>query len=271
MKSTWARVGIILAGLMLTVLSLMGGATAHASNPVPYPHALDSGRTLGVNLTGSQLPTSFVENASNSPGNCTNPRTAGISTQGNNVILTSNGTDCLYLQSPHTYPTIDGYVYEAEINVSSWTPWSAFWGYGNNWPVDGEIDAVEASPTGQNNISWHDSTSNPQGYSTCNNQDGCDANMPPITTPSNAQSLAQGLSPGTHIVDFAFGTCGSGCGAVSVWYDGTETGFVSGTNVLNGGSQNDPFWLDFSTGQPEFGSCGNPCGTLTVVYMRGWS
>jgi hypothetical protein len=206
-----------------------------------------------------------VKNASNDPGNCTNPRTAGITVSGNNVTLTSNGNDCLYLQSPHTYPTTDGSVYEEEVTVSNWTAWTSFWAYGNNWPTDGEIDSIEASPTGQNNVSWHDSTGNPTGYSTCNNADGCDANALPITTPSNAAALAHGLSPGTHFIDFAFGTCGAGCGAVSVWYDGSEVALIKGSNVIDGGSQHDGFWLDDSTGKPETGA---GTGSITVDYLR---
>src|SRR5579859_6562923 len=187
---------MLLVVLGVSALSIVNAGVSRASTILPYPSALDYGRTLAINDTGAQLASSWVSNASNNPGNCTSPDTAGISVNGNTVTLTSNGNDCLYLQSPHTYPTLHDYVYEQEITVSSWTPWSSYWGYGNNWPVGGEIDSVEASPAGQNNISWHDSTSYPNGWSTCNNQDGCNSNMLPVTSPSNAQQLAQGLSPG---------------------------------------------------------------------------
>lgn len=232
-------------------------APAHAStNPVPYPAAL-ANHPYSEGWTGAQLATDFQDNAANDPGNCSNPDTAGIYTSGDNVYLRSDGTDCLYLQSPHTYPTLDGYVYEEKINVTSWTPWSAFWGYGNNWPTDGEIDALEASPTGQNNVSYH--YAGPSYVSTSNNT---------ITDPANAQQLSE-IAPGTHYVDFTFGRCGAGCGAVAVWYDGVNVALIKGSFVLDGGSNDDPYWIvAASTGQPEFGSCGNPCGTMAVSYLR---
>jgi hypothetical protein len=77
--------------------------------------------------------------------------------------------------------------------------------------------------------------------------------------------LAEGLKPGTHIIDFAFGRCGSGCGAISVWYDGRLVSLIKGTYVLDGGRNNDPFWIIDSTGQPETGS-GN--GSITIDYLR---
>jgi hypothetical protein len=154
-------------------------------------------------------------------------------------------------------PTLDGYVYEEKINIQNWIAWSAFWGYGNNWPTDGEIDAIEASPTGTNNVSYHyGNPPNGSQVSTWNNT---------IHTPSNAQALAEGLQPGTHTIDFAFGRCGAGCGAVSVWYDGREVSLIKGNFVLDGGRNNDPFWIIDSTGQPETGT-GN--GSITIDYLR---
>jgi hypothetical protein len=152
-------------------------------------------------------------------------------------------------------PTLDGYVYEEQINIQNWIAWSAFWGYGNNWSIDGEIDAIEASPTGQNNVSYHYGAHD-SSVSTWNNT---------IHTPSNAQALAEGLKPGTHTIDFAFGRCGAGCGAISVWYDGREVSLIKGTYVLDGGRNNDPFWIIDSTGQPETGT-GN--GSITINYLR---
>lgn len=270
-KSFIIRVSVLFAALTLTAFSaLLSSGVSGASSPVPYPSALRTGRVLGFNQTGAQLASSFVRNAFNDPGNCGNPNTSGIAVSGSSVTFTSNGHDCLYLQSPHMYPTVKGYVYEEKVSVSSWIPWSAFWMYGSFWPTDGEIDIVEASPTGQNNVSYHDSTSYPQGFSTCNQNNGCDGGMLPITSPANAVSLTRGLTQGTHIIDVSFGTCGSGCGSIGIWYDGHMVATVSGPKVVDGGSSHDPFWIVDSTGGPEFGSCGNPCGTFTVDYLRIW-
>lgn len=269
--------------LLAAAITLLGAliyiaSPVHAQGIQPYPKALQTNRILGFNDTGANLRTAFssvVHSGSGAdPGNCTNPDTSNISVSGSSVSLNGTGSNCLYLESPHTYPTADGYVYEESINVTNLTNWWSFWGYGVNWPVTGEIDSIEASPTGQNNVSWHDSTSAPTGYSNCNNANGCDGNALPIDTPNNSDSLAHAFTPGTHIVDFAFGGCGSGCGAVSVWYDGTEVAYIHGTNVLQdpntgtGGSQNDPFWIVDSNGKPENGS--NTSGAITVNYLRIW-
>lgn len=241
---------------------LIVNSVAHASTILPVPTSLDYGRTLAINDTGAQLIHAFTGN--NSPGNCSGSRPGSITQSGNSAVLTSNGNDCEFLESPHMYPTVHGYVYEESVTVSQWTTWQSFWAFGNNWPVDGEIDNIEASPTGQNNISWHDSTSAPTGFSTCNNQDGCDGNADPITQPSNAESIAHGLAPGTHIIDFAFG----GTGVISVWYDGQQAAWLQTSQAI-GGANDNPFWIVDSNGTPENGQ--NTGGAFQVNYFRAWS
>ena len=264
----------IVAILGLVIFLVAPSTAAHASNPVPYPHSL-SNHPYATGWTGSQMHNSAWENASNDPANCTSDNTSEITTVGSAVKISTSGAtgDCAYLQSVHTYPTVDGYVYEEEVNVSNWTQWESFWGYGNNWPTDGEIDAIEGG-SGTNYVSWHDSTTPPDGFSNCNSSNGCDSSMAPITTPSNTNTLTD-ISPGTHYIDFAFGGCGTGCGAVSVWYDGTEVAYVSGSQVLDGGSNSDPFWIDTDTGscnQPSngdvCGSSGQTSGNITIDYLR---
>jgi hypothetical protein len=277
MRSRWIRLlGAVLLFLGLGIAAFTtSGGVAHASNPVPYPSAL-SNHPYGTGWTGAQLKSDWSDDASNSPGNCTSPNTGEISTSGNDISLTTSGDsgDCVYEQSPHTYPTADGYVYEVYADFSNWTQWDSFWGYGNNWPGDGEIDAVEGGP-GTNYVSWHDSTTPPDGYSNCNSNNGCDSSMAAITTPSNTNTLTD-ISPGWHYIDFAFGTDGAGKGAVSVWYDGTEVAYVAGTNVLAGGSQDDPFWIVLDTGSCDSANNGSVCnaqqppdpGSVTAAYLR---
>lgn len=260
------RFPYMLIALALTALTMVSVSprSSLATSIVPYPSALDYGRVLAINDTGAQLVTAWQENASNDPGGCSSPRSGAITTSGNNVVFTSNGADCEYLQTPHTYPTVHGYVYEESVTISQWTTWLSFWAYGNNWPTNGEIDTIEASPTGQNNISWHDSTTPPDGFSTCNNTNGCNSAMEPITSPSNAASLAHGLAPGTHIIDFAFG----GTGVISVWYDGTQVAWIQ-TSQNIGGSNDNPFWIVDSNGKAENGSTTS--GNFVVNYFRAWS
>lgn len=261
MRKQIATAAILIAA---TAIPAITSQPAHASAILPYPKSLDYGRTLAVNDTGANLLTAWQSHASNDPGNCTSPRAGAVTVSGNSAVLTSNGSDCEYLQTPHMYPTVHGYVYEESVTISQWTTWLSFWAYGNNWPVDGEIDNIEASPTGQNNISWHDSVSAPTGFSTCNNQDGCDGNTNPITMPSNAQTLAQGLKPGTHIIDFAFG----GTGVINVFYDGQSVAYLQTSQAI-GGTNHNPFWIVNSNGQAENGS--HASGTFTVNYFRAWS
>ena len=136
------KLKIALALGAVTVLGAVGftAGTAHASNPVPYPAGL-----AGHPFVKAWSPTDLYNwgPGSNSPGNCTNPNQGEIHNYTSYVQLSTSGAtgDCNDLESPHTYPTADGYVYEAKIEVSNWTQWDAFWGYGNNWPTDGEIDA----------------------------------------------------------------------------------------------------------------------------------
>lgn len=92
------------------------------------------------------------------------------------------------------------------------------------------------------------------------------------TEPNNPE-----IAPGWHTVDISFGTCGTGCGAIDVWYDGVLYGTVSGKNVLDGGSQDDPYWITYSTGSCNSGSNGDVCnagnggqtgGTVTIAWLR---
>lgn len=268
-KRFWAVFGALALG-GLAFVAVPG--TAHASNPVPYPSAL-SNHPYATGWTGAQLNTSFVKNASNSPGNCTNPDTGEITVNGNNVQLSTTGAtgDCLYLQSPHTYPTVDGYVYEIYAYFSNWTQWDSFWMYGNNWPQDGEIDAVEGGP-GVNYLSYHyEGPNGPTAYSTCNDTNGCDGNATPIQVGPNGSDI----SPGWHHIDISYGGHGAGQGEICAWYDGSEYGCVYGSNVLDGGSGNDPYWIVLDTGSCASANNGNVCGSsgqtsgnIQVAYLR---
>lgn len=265
------------AAASLAAIGLAAGTgTAHASNPVPYPAGL-----AGHPFAEAWTPTGLYQwgPGSNSPGNCSSSNEGEVVNHTSYVQLSTSGAtgDCNDLQSPHEYPTADGYVYEAKIEVSNWTQWNAYWGYGSNWPTDGEIDAVEGG-SGQNYVSYHyEGSSGPAAVSNCNSSNGCDANAGPITSPSNTNTLVN-IAPGVHVIDYTFGRCGSGCGSVSVWYDGTEVAFISGSNVLNHGNADDPFWIVFDTGSCNSASNGNVCGSsgqtsgwTKVYYLRAFT
>lgn len=275
------RLFLLLAALILVSLSLVGVNSAHAANPVPYPAALQSGHPWA----GDTSPTGLFNwgPGSNAPGNCTNPNQGEIVNHTSYVQLSTSGAtgDCNDLESPHQYPTnggattpTGGYVYETKIEVSNWGQWFSFWGYGSNWPVGGEIDTVEGG-SGRNYVSYHyQGSGGPASVSNCNNTNGCNGNAGPITVPSNSFTLTN-ISPGVHIVDVAYGNCGTGCGAVTVYYDGNEVAQVSGSFVMNGGNHDDPFWLVFSNGSCNSANNGNVCGSggqqggwVKVYYLR---
>jgi hypothetical protein len=242
-------------GLLASLVSFPG--TAHASNPVPLPPPLRN-HPFVTEKDATQL---FAWGpGSNDPGNCV-ANTSEIQGNANNITLSTTGQpgDCTDVESPHTYPTTDGYVYESEIYFSNWEDWPAFWMYGNNWPSGGEIDAVEAN-FDNNYVSYHyGSQSNPQQVSTYN---------------GTIKPVSMNISPGWHTIDISYGGCGSGCGTVAVWYDGTLYATVSGNFVVNG--PGDPNWLVYSEGSCDQPNNGNVCapgakgvhGYIEVKWLR---
>ena len=126
-KETWTKAIRIASASMLgasVVASLslaMGTTKAQAANPKPLPPAL-ANHPYATTQTGAQI--AGWGPGSNAPGNCTNPDRSEISTNssGDAVLTTSGATgDCVDLESPHTYPTADGYVYETYADFSNWT------------------------------------------------------------------------------------------------------------------------------------------------------
>lgn len=226
------------AGIMASVALAPG--TARAANPVPLPAAL-ANHPFVTEKDASQLLAWGPGN--NDPGNCS-ANTSEIQGDANNITLSTTGDagDCTDVESPHTYPTTDGYVYESYVYFSNWEDWPAFWMYGNNWPSGGEIDAVEAN-FDNNGVSYHyGSASDPQYVSTFDNSG---------ITPQSVN-----ISPGWHTIDISFGGCGSGCGAISVWYDGKLYATVSGDFVVNG--PDDPNWIVYSEGSCDMPDPSNP-------------
>jgi hypothetical protein len=239
------------AGLIAALAAVPG--TAHAASPALHPAA--NPVPLPVPLRNHPFVTAKDATqlyawgpGSNDPGNCV-ANTSEIKGNASDVTLSTTGNygDCTDIESPHTYPTTDGYVYESRIYFSNWEDWPAFWMYGNNWPSGGEIDAVEAN-FDKNYVSYHyGSSSNPQSVSTYNN----------TITPQSAN-----ISPGWHTIDISFGGCGTKCGTISVWYDGNLYATVSGSFVVNG--PDDPNWITYSEG-----SCDQPNGDVCAPGAEG--
>lgn len=279
MRLKLALVRTLIVALPLAVMAVFlgTGGVAHASNPVPLPAAL-----ANHPFAQAWSPTDLYNwgPGSNAPGNCTTPNQGEIVNHVSYVQLSTSGAtgDCNDLQSPHEYPTADGYVYEAKIEVSNWTQWAAFWQYGSNWPTAGEIDAVEGG-SGRNFVSYHYQGANgPASVSNCNNTNGC-SSAGPITKPVNSTALAN-IAPGVHIIDVAYGQCGTGCAKIVTYYDGVVVAQVDSSyvNTLNGDNQDNPYWIVFDTGSCNSAHNGNVCGSggqtggwVKVYYLRAFT
>lgn len=257
----------VLMALAATVSGLTGAAgAANAATAkaaiVPYPKAL-ANHPFAEQWTGKQLTAKQWEtfSSADAPGGCPqNPAQISVNSSGYAVLSTSGKeNNCVGIQSPHTYPTVDGYVYEADIYFSTWENWSAFWMYGTDWPEDGEIDAVEAN-LDNNYVTWH--------YGTNNSTIGTGSWNGKVVKPTSAN-----IKPGWHIVDIAFGG-----NRIQIFYDGKA--YVSLPETLTA-THDDPMWITVGTGSCEIGS-NNEClngtlgvdppvaGTVQVKYLRAF-
>lgn len=232
----------------VVALGISGAVSpASASVPVPLPVAL-SGHPFVTVKTAPQLRAWGP--GANDPGNCVADTRDILGDQANITLTTSGATgNCTDVESPHTYPTTTGYVYEARIYFSNFYQWVAYWMYGNLWPADGETDAVEAN-FNQNCFSYHyGTTSDPLYTSTCYSAG---------ITPESAN-----IKPGWHTVDIAYGDH-----SVSVYYDGRL--YATATK----GVVNDPSWIVFSTGScnaegnNECVTGGQLAGYTEVQWLR---
>jgi len=253
----------------VAALALLGfvPGTAHAANPVPVPAAL-AGHPFALEWTGAQLAGSSWNDPQNAPGNCpANPSQVHLLSNGNAQLWTSGQpNNCTSIQSPHEYPTVPGYVYEIKIGLSpsSVSNWPAYWGYNDNWPVGGEIDAYEMQ-FHTNYVSWHYAPCNGQTSSSVKSTDPWSYDCKTNLAPQSAD-----ISTGWHIIDYAFTSSG-----VDVYYDGNL--FVHVPESLTQG--NDPFWITVSDGSCE--SAGNSvcasnadigvAGNLQVQYIRAFT
>lgn len=246
---------ILISAVITTTAITSGNAPAQAAaRIVPYPAALVNHPYVKTfdpaELYGWRNPT-------NDPGNCA-PNPSEVSDAGSAVVVHTTGAngDCATIQSLHTYPVSDGYVYEAKVYFSAipgtqqFADWNAFWMYGNDWPVDGETDAVETT-FGTQFVSYHYGTNNSE-VSTCNVSNHCDASAGPIT-PRSAN-----ITPGWHIVDIAYGDH-----RIQIFYDGHVYTTIAGSFV-----DPKPSWITFSAGSSSSMDQVNIPGEVAVQWLR---
>jgi hypothetical protein len=246
----------ILISAVVTTTTITGGnAPAQAAaRIIPKPAALVNHTYVKTfkpaELYGWRYPT-------NDPGNCT-PNPSEVSNAGSAVVVKTTGAngDCTSIESLHTYPVSDGYVYEAKVYFSAipgtkqFADWNSFWMYGSDWPVDGEVDAVETT-FGTQFVSYHYGTRNSE-VSTCNRSNGCDFSAGAITAKS------ANIEPGWHIVDIAYGDH-----RIQIFYDGHLYTTIAGRFV-----NPKPAWITFSAGSSRLMDRVNVPGEVKVQWLR---
>lgn len=263
------KLSMIITALVFAGIGFAGitASPAHAANPVPYPAAL-AGHPFAKEWSLQELASSTWTTADQSPGNCPASPSQVSLVNNSYVQLNSNGQvgNCTVIQSPHTYPTVPGYVYEAEVYESTAANWSSMWTTGVQWPADGELDATEFLGE-QNYVSWHDnpcqSGVESSRISTANDSGPCFTHVP-----------AQSANFAPHewvIVDYAFTTTG-----VDIYYNGQLYAHVP-ENLTQG---NDPMWLVFDNRSCQSNSNGDVCavpsdatvaGNFGIKYFRAFS
>jgi hypothetical protein len=252
------------------------------SGTVPYPSALAKGHTLLHEYLPGDLyawcyqpgTTTPVVNGSGVSEDPSSPRNVSVTTDGGVSVLklaTTSTADCGVIQSPTKYPTDSG-VIEALVKFSGFTngdghvfaDWASFWMYGDDWPQQGEIDAVETQ-FGQSYVSYHygtsdtEATTDPWAYSTKKVQ------LQPKTT--SAVPAAPNIVPDEWChVTLAFGK-----GEVDVYYEGVLYTKIAGSYVTG-----KPMYITAGTsfGAPVLGSDQAPYdqpGSVELQYIRVFS
>lgn len=237
-----------------TIPTTPATASSATGSGAPLPAAL-AGHPLVAAWTPSVLTSAPWTAAPNDPGGC-QPNPSGVTLAGGNAVLTTTGNDCVDVQSPAEVPTRPGYVYETRMLVSNANNWASFWMYGDQWPQDGEIDAVEFN-FAQSYVTWHQAGNQTAGVGSWNGT---------VVKPQSANFTA-----GTwHTVDIAFTATG-----LAVYYDGSLYVTIP-ESVTTAGT--DPMWLTLSTSGCQSGGnnecasgAGNQPGTLQAQYVKEFS
>ena len=245
---------ILLAVSMVCIAVSPGKAMSSARTVKPFPAALKN-HPYARSFTPAQLYAwRFPQNEPG--GKPCNP--SHVKQEGRDVSVQTNGKqgDCGVIQSPHEYPTGNGYVYEARVYFSSmpksskFADWNSYWMYGNNWPVDGETDAVETT-FGTQFVTYRYGKGN-STVSTCNRANGCDDKAGPLYPQS------PNIRAGWHTVDIAYGWK-----RIQIFYDGRSYVSIAGRFVTM-----KPAWIVFSAGSDSsMDTIGIP-GNVKVAWVR---
>jgi hypothetical protein len=196
--------------------------------------------------------------------------TVSLDPSGDAVLATTGKPgSCAGLISPRAYSSavIEAYVYFPPLpgKPDTIADWTSLWLTNQPaWPVDGELDAVEAEPvTGVNAAAWHWGTvESPQSISTGGVAQGG-------TLPADGPNL----KPGWHVVDIVYTK-----GFFAVYYDGKK--FTSlNSRTITGSPLNilittsvtpDISQVEQTIGGRPSNSDGSPAG-MAVKYVKIWS
>jgi hypothetical protein len=272
------------SGMGLPVIASMPAKARPSAKPAPSsaathprivspPPIAGSGYAGGVllNATGATL-TSWNQTSSFCSGQSWEVGDGTVSTDSSgDAVLTTTGKagSCVGLISPSAYSSavIEAYIYFPPLpgKPDTIADWTSVWLTDQaTWPVDGELDAVEAEPvTGVNATAWHGGTTdNPLWMSTDGfAQDG--------TLPKNGPNL----TPGWHVVDIVYTK-----GFFAVYYDGRQFTSLS-SDVVTGSPLNilittsvtpDISQVEQTIGGPPLNSDSSPAG-MAVKYVKIWS
>ena len=257
---------IVVAGVAYAVWP----SSSVTSSVKPAVAAQNAG-SLVLNDTGSQLA-NWNKTSSYCSQDAISTGTGTVATDSSgDATLTTTGKagSCAALISPGAYSSG---VIEARIDFPALpgkpgtiANWTSFWLTDQaTWPVDGELDAVEAAPlTGKNAVSWHSGASSSSVYT------------------SSTNGLSQGklpadgtnLTPGWHTVDIVYTK-----GYFAVYYDGHKyTSYTSSKvtgsalNIILSSTVTPKTQAAWNLiGGPEVNSSSKPA-TTAVRYLRVWS
>jgi hypothetical protein len=255
---------VVIAGVVYAVRPKPAASVAP-----PVAGASHAG-SLVLNATGSELVS-----WNKTPTYCTGGigvanGTVATDSAGNAALTTAGTTgSCVGIISPGTYSSG---VIEADVDFPALpgkpgtiANWTSLWLVDQaTWPVDGELDAVEASPlTGKNAVSWHSGPSSSSVFVASTDT------FHQVKLPASGANL----TPGWHVVDVVYTK-----GYFAVYYDGhLYTSYTS--SKITGSALN---LIISSTvtpktsqawnliGGPEVNSSSSPA-TTSVKYVRVWS
>jgi hypothetical protein len=220
----------------------------------------------GSQLVGWNKTSSYCGNDGISTGNGS---VAADSSGDAALTTTGQAGSCVGIISPDAYSSG---VIEADIDfpalpgqAGTIANWTSFWLTDEDtWPVDGELDAVEAAPVnGKNAVSWHSGPDESSVFVASTDS------FHQVKLPTSGPNL----KPGWHVVDIVYTK-----GSFAVYYDGREFTRYTSTKVT-GSALNilltstvtpDSSAAESLIGGPPVNSDHSPA-TIGVKYIRAWS